>query len=72
MQEKRLKIIAEAGGVTALGGWAAGIGKFVNNNTYPDIEASKKVITTLGFHKLFEVDSSGPFIPTEEFMALVQ
>jgi hypothetical protein len=53
MQEKRLKIIAEAGGVTALGGWAAGIGKFVNNNTYPDIEASKKVITTLGFHKLF-------------------
>tara|TARA_Y200000002_G_scaffold381768_1_gene396727 strand:+ start:1625 stop:1924 length:300 start_codon:yes stop_codon:yes gene_type:complete len=72
MQEKQMNIIAQAGGTTVAGGWATGIGKFVNINTYPDIESSKKVIATLGMHQLFEVESSGPFIPTEEFMALVE
>ena len=71
MQEKQMSIIAQAGGTTVAGGWASGIGKFININTYPDIESSKKVIATLAMHQLFEVESSGPFIPTEEFMALV-
>jgi hypothetical protein len=72
MQEKQLQIIADAGGVTVAGGWATGIGKFININTYPDIESSKKVIAKLGMHQLFEIESSGPFIPTEEFMELAQ
>ena len=70
LMEKQTKILEDAGATTVVGGFATGIGKFININTYPNIEASKKVIAQLGMHQLFEVESSGPLIPTEEFMAL--
>lgn len=70
LREKQLGIIAAAKGETVIAGWATGLGKFVNIITYPDVQASKKVIATLGMHQLFEIESSGPFIPTEEYMEL--
>ena len=72
LMEKQTKILEDAGATTVAGGFATGIGKFININTYPNIEASKKVIAQLVMHQLFGVESSGPFIPTEEFMALSQ
>ena len=71
LQAKQMQILADAGAETIAGGWATGIGKFVNINTYPDIESSKRVIARLAAAQLFEVESSGPFIPTEEMMTLM-
>ena len=71
LQAKQMQILADAGAETIVGGWATGIGKFININTYPDIESSKRVIARLAAAQLFEVESSGPFIPTEEIMTLM-
>ena len=71
LQAKQMQILADAGAETIAGGWATGIGKFININTYPDIESSKRVIVRLAAAQLFEVESSGPFIPTEEMMTLM-
>ena len=66
-----MQILADAGAETIAGGWATGIGKFININTCPDIESSRRVIARLAGAQLFEVESSGPFIPTEEMMGLM-
>ena len=71
LQAKQMQILADAGADTLAGGWATGIGKFININTYPDIECSKRVIARLAATQLFEVESSGPFISTEEMMTLM-
>ncbi len=71
LQAKQMQILADAGADTLAGGWATGIGKFININTYPDIESSKRVIARLAATQLFEVESSGPFISTEEMMTLM-
>jgi hypothetical protein len=40
-------------------------------NTYPDVESSVRVIARLAAEQLAEVESSGPFIPTEEMFGLM-
>ncbi len=58
-------------GENQIGGWAAGIGRFVNVITYPDSEHSTNVIAQLFAEQLGEVEPSGPFIPMEQWMEKV-
>ena len=70
LMEVQMSIIEEGQGTTIAGGWATGIGKFVNIITYPDIDSSKKVIARLWGEQLGEVESSGPFIPLDEWVPM--
>ena len=67
----QLGILEEAGAETIASGFSTAIGKWVNINTYPSLEANLKVIAQLGAAQLFEVENSGPFIPQEEMMGLM-
>jgi len=69
--ERQFAILAEANAQTIAGGFAAGIGKFITVNTYPDVESSIRVIARLAAEQLINVESSGPFIPTEEMFGLM-
>jgi len=68
---RQFAILKEGGATTLVGGFSAGIGKFINVNTYPDVESSVRVIARLAAEQLAEVESSGPFIPTEEMFGLM-
>jgi hypothetical protein len=68
---RQFEILGEGNAETIVGGFAAGIGKFINVNTYPDVESSSRVIARLAAEQLFEVESSGPFVSTEDMMKLM-
>ena len=68
---RQFEILGEGNAETLIGGFAAGIGKFINVNTYPNVESSTRVIARLAAEQLFEVESSGPFVSTEDMMKLM-
>ena len=68
---KQTAILEAAGAETTMSGFAASIGKWVNVNTYPDVEASTRVIAQQAASQLFDVESSGPFIAAEAMMGLM-
>ena len=71
-QEKIWATIAAAGGEILMGGYAAGIGRFVNVIRYPNAEASTQVLATLGAAQLNEFESSGPFVATPDWQEKIQ
>ena len=71
LMSRQQEIITAGKGENQIGGWAAGIGRFVNVITYPDSDHSTNVIAKLFAEQLGEVESSGPFIPTEQWMEKV-
>jgi len=68
---QQMAILEAAGADTTVSGFAASIGKWINVNTYPDVEASTRVIAQLLSAQLFEVESSGLFGGTKDMMALM-
>ena len=54
-----------------MSGFAAAIGKWVNVNTYPSVEAGTKVIAQLASSQLFDVEHSGPFVAAEDMFGLM-
>lgn len=71
LMARQQSIIAHGKGETVVGGWAAGIGKFVNVITYPNVDCSTSVIARLFAEQLGEVESSGPFVPIDDWMSKV-
>ena len=71
LMERQMSIVAEGKGETLNGGFAAGIGRFVNIITYPDADCSTTVIARLFAEQLGEVESSGPFVPQQDWMAKI-
>lgn len=68
---KQTAILEAAGAETAMSGFAAAIGKWVNVNTYPSVEAGTKVIAQLASSQLFDVEHSGPFVAAEDMFGLM-
>jgi hypothetical protein len=66
-QEKIWTTIAAAGGEILMGGYVAGIGRFVNVIRYPNAGASTQVLATLSAAQLNEFESSGPFVTTPDW-----
>ena len=68
---EQMQLIAESGGQPLMGGYAAGIGKFVNVIQYEDVEDSARLIARLSAAQLGTVESSGPFVSQEEWFGLM-
>ena len=68
---KQLGILEASGAETVASGFSTAIGKWVNINTYPNLEANLRVIAELGAAQLFEVENSGPFVSQEEMLGMM-
>tara|TARA_B100000579_G_scaffold306246_1_gene256051 strand:+ start:290 stop:595 length:306 start_codon:yes stop_codon:yes gene_type:complete len=68
---KQMGILEAAGAETVASGYSAAIGKWVNINTYPSLEANLKVIAELSASQLFEIENSGPFVDQVEMMGMM-
>ena len=64
-------ILEAAGAETVASGYSAAIGKWVNINTYPSLEANLKLIAELSASQLFEIENSGPFVDQVEMMGMM-